>query len=116
VGKEKPDDVPLRTPWIILSKNKEHCHVEKTIFFTFIVLLLAGCTHSLTSAIEHPHADIAVYVKNKNGEFYFFIYDTPSGIPDVNFYSRKLYQRDWYYWGNESLGQFVDFFSSFIPD
>jgi hypothetical protein len=87
-----------------------------TVSIAVITLLITGCDLPPDPANQHPNANIVVYVKNQNGEFNFFLYETPSSIPNVHFYSRKPYQRDWYYWGDESLEQFVDFFSSFIPD
>ena len=86
--------------------------IRKTILIATILLLFAGCYNS-DPLTQHTSADIIFYVKNQNGEFCSFYYDTATKVPDIHFYSRRASDSDWYYWGDESLEKFVEFFSVF---
>jgi hypothetical protein len=80
-----------------------------------ILLLFSGC-YIPEPLNQHTTADLIVYIKNKNGEYYCFSYDTPSDIPDIHFYSRHPGHSRWYYWGDESLEKFVELFGPFLSN
>ena len=86
--------------------------LKKAILTAAIILLFSGC-YTPDPLNQHTSADIIVYIKNQNGEFCSFYYDTATKVPDIHFYSRRASDSDWYYWGDESLEKFVEFFSVF---
>ena len=89
--------------------------IRKTILIAIILLLFAGCYDS-NPLTQHPSADVILYLKNSNGEFYSFYYDTATKVPDIHLYTRRANSSNWYYWGDESLEKFVEFFGIFASE
>ncbi len=83
--------------------------IRKTILIATILLLFAGCYNS-DPLTQHTSADIIFYVKNQNGEFCSFYYDTATEAPDIHFYTRYPGYSNWYYWGDKSAEMFLEFF------